>query len=77
MKLNWRKIVVNNKTYKYRIGRQNVVIVENGTTEKNKMVVDFSTLKTMSWDTVERAIHKRYFSISPKDIANYITGNEK
>lgn len=71
--MNWRKIVVNDKKYKYRIGRQNVVIVEDiNEGEENKIVVSFSELTNMSPDDIERAKWKRYFSITPKDIANYI-----
>jgi len=76
--MNWRKIVVNNKTYKYRIGRQNVVIVEDiNEGEENKTVVSFSTLTNMSPNDIERAKWKRYFSITPSDIANYIKSNIK
>lgn len=73
MNLGWRKIVVNEKTYKYRIGRQNVVIVDTDSKgEKGKIVVDFSKLTGWSWDTIERGMNKGYFSITPKQIADYI-----
>jgi len=68
-----RKIIINGDTYKYIIGKGNVVI---WAPNKKKIVVDFSTLTGRSWDAIERGQWKntRDGMITPKDIANYIQG---
>lgn len=63
-----RRIVVNDKEYYYRIGSSNIVIKR----EAESHIVDFSIFTGWSWDAIERGEHKRYFKITPKQIADYI-----
>ena len=66
----WRKIVVNGREWRYKIGFANVV----ARTENPKVVkyVDFSTLTGFSWIDIERAEWKKYFHITPKQIADWL-----
>ena len=64
-----RKIVVYNKEYQYRIGKQNVVIRCDG---KKFSVVDFSKLTGMSWNDIERGEWERQFHIKPNQVATHI-----
>lgn len=72
MKLRWRKITVGDRTYRYRLGRQNAVITEDMERENNKLTPSFAEITGMTNAEVERAQRKGYFSITPKQIADYI-----
>ena len=63
-----RKIVVNDKTYLYRISKGNTVIRCDGKTK----IIDHSKLTGRSWYDIERGTWKRYFHIKPKEVADYI-----
>lgn len=68
--MHWRKIEVDGVLHKYYVGQGNAVI-ENTVTGK-KQIVGLDKITGMSWDTIERAQDKRYFSVLPKQIASYI-----
>jgi hypothetical protein len=68
--MNWRQIAVGGISYQYVIGKQNVVI-QNSVTKK-KVIVGLDKITGMDWNTIERAKHKKYFSVTPKEIANHI-----
>ena len=70
--MNWRKIIINGKTYHYSVGRQNVVITSKENGKRKKAVASFVSLTgKSSWD-IEKEKHKRTFSITPVQIKNYI-----
>lgn len=64
-----RKLVVDDKTYEYRIGRSHVVIHCEG---KKIAVPNFSELTGEKWHVIEHDQHKRNFRITPKQMADYI-----
>jgi len=64
-----RKIVVYDKHYWWLLARSRIVI---WTEEKVKHVFDLSEFTGWSWDDIERGIWKRYFSITPKYVAEQI-----
>jgi len=64
-----RKVHINNQEWKYKIGKQHLVI-ESPLGEKQ--VVPFNELMNMNWNDIERATWKRYFIIKPSDVKNYI-----
>jgi len=64
-----RKIVVNGKTFQYRIGKESVVFRN---THKKSFFADFSEITGWSWNDIERGMWKKYFSITPHQIADYI-----
>ena len=67
-----RAINVNNTIYKYKIGKQNVVIVSGEFESKRKKVVPFSVLLNRDWSNIEMEIWKRSFHITHRDIQIYI-----
>jgi hypothetical protein len=71
--MNFRKLVIDNKDYKYFIGKSNVVIKDS---EDKKTVVDFSKLTGLAWHEIERQQWKRCFSITPRTVTEYIKGNK-
>jgi hypothetical protein len=64
-----RKIHINNRIWKYHIGKQNVII-ESPLGYKH--IVPFNKLMDMNWTDIERAKWKRYFIIKPSDIKKHI-----
>jgi hypothetical protein len=68
MKLHWRKIVVDGVEWKYRIGKSNVAFRTEGRTS----TAPFTEVTQMSWTDIERAQWKRYFHITPKQIASWL-----
>lgn len=65
-----RKIVINNTTWHYRIGKQNVVAHRDG--DNKKYVIDFSKLMGMDWYSIEHDAWKQNFHITPANIAGWI-----
>lgn len=65
-----RKITVNNRVWTYFIGAGNVCARADDTNEKQ--VVGFDKLTGMDWGVVEKGIHKRWFHITPKHIADWL-----
>jgi len=71
-----RKIVVNDKKWEWCVGRSNVLIKH----DREKHVVKhvdivlhrFNNDRSAAFDYVERGYYKRYFSITPADIAHYL-----
>jgi hypothetical protein len=66
----WRKIVVNQREWKYQIGQQNVIAraVDN----RESRTIDFSKLTGLSWNDIEKGEWKGWFHITPKEIANWL-----
>ena len=65
-----RTIVVDGRTWKYKIGRQNVVA--RSFDSKEKRVIDFCKLTGTSWSDIERGQWRGGFSIEPKEIAVWL-----
>ena len=64
-----RKIVVNDKTYEWKLIRNFVIII---CPDGQKFPVDLSTLTGWSNPEIERGMNKRYFSVTPRDVADFI-----
>ena len=69
MMKGFRKIVVNDKTYMWRLIRNFVVII---CPDGEKFPVSLSVLTGWSSPDIERGMNKRYFSVTPKDVAEFI-----
>ena len=65
-----RKITVEGRVWKYRIGTNHLVARAEDNNEKR--VIDFSTLMNMDWNNIERAQWKGYFQITPADIEPHL-----
>lgn len=64
-----RKVHIGTEVWEYRLGKGSAVIFHpNG----YKTVVDYSQLTGKSWDDIERGHWKKYFSVTPRDVAAYI-----
>jgi|HubBroStandDraft_6_1064221.scaffolds.fasta_scaffold608488_2 hypothetical protein len=64
-----RNIVVDGVNYVWKVGRNNVIVRKaNGDKFQTLFVSSFEKISGMTPDNVERAIHKRYFSVTPSDI---------
>lgn len=65
-----RKVHIANKIYEYSIGMQHIRIK---TPEGKILSPNFSEVTGLNWDNIERGIWKRYFSIKPQQIKDYIS----
>ncbi len=66
----FRKIVVNGKTWWWRYGHTVVAFTNEEPKETRK--VDLRTLTGMTWTDIERGHWKRWFKLTPKDIATWL-----
>ena len=73
MSKGYRKIVVGGVEYTYKVGR---TCVDIRPPEGPRMTPNYQQLTGWSWDRIERGCHKRYFSITPQDIREYIEAHE-
>ncbi len=65
-----RKIVVNDKVYHWSYnGKGRVVFWDENNT---KHVFGTNKVAKMNWDDIEQGQWKRWFSLTPKDIAEFI-----
>ena len=69
--MSTRTITVAGKVWKYRIGKNFVVAKAADTGEGKK--VKLTDLTGMSFETIERAVWKRYFHVTPKQIATWLS----
>ena len=69
-----RKIVVDGVTWHYRVGRSFVVAVRD--TNHEKRSISFPKLTGLSWDEVDRGIRKRWLSITPQIVYNWLSGKD-
>lgn len=74
MKHSTRKIVVDGVQWLYRIGKHNVTAMCVRTRERK--TIDFSKLTGMEWDTIEKGMWRRWFHITPKQIATWLSNTE-
>lgn len=65
-----RKIVVDGREWKYKIGRQHVVA--NAVDNNEKQLVDFSALMGYSWDEIDSMRRRHGLHITPKTIADWL-----
>lgn len=70
MPKGWRKIVVDGVEYRWRV--QNATVLFEGGILEGPTAVDGAELLGLTNDQYERGIWKRYISIRPEHIANYI-----
>ena len=66
-----RKIIVNNQQFEYKVGNGNTVIKYKGKGE----IVSHTKMTGLSNNDIDRGKHKRWFSIKPSQIADYIKRN--
>lgn len=64
-----RKVHLFGKTWEYYIGRGTIVIWGP---DNKKYVTNFSEVSGWSWTDIERGTWKRYFSITPQMIKDFI-----
>lgn len=67
---SWRKIVVDGVEYKWIYGKTTVVIRDADNAVVDKVLL--TKLTGWSWADIERAQYKRYFKITPVQIADWI-----
>lgn len=73
MSKGYRKIVVQGVEYEYKVGRSYVDIRPP---EGARMTPDLREVTGLTWDEIERGQWKRYFSVTPKQIKEYIEGTQ-
>ena len=73
MNKGYRSIVIDNQKWKYKLG--GTFVVARNLETKEKKLISYSKLTGMDWNDIERAVHKRYFCITPKIIANWLQNN--
>lgn len=66
--MGWRKIVVDGAMWRYRIGRSGV----EARTPSRKFYDQLPAVTGMTWYDIERGQWKRWFSVTPKTIAEWI-----
>jgi len=64
-----RKVHINNEVWTYTIGHGRIVIWGP---DGKKYLTDYSEVSGWNWNDIERGTWKKYFSITPKLIKNYI-----
>lgn len=75
-----RKIVIDGKEWKWKVGKSNVVFFDPAGRKTydsflNVVLPSFTNSvdsKRSAFEYVERGIHKRYFHITPKMIESYL-----
>lgn len=66
----YRKITVDGQVYRYKVGRGAVKV-------DGMPHVDFSRLTGWSWNDIERGTWKRYFSITPRHVRQFILSQRR
>lgn len=66
-----RKITVDGKVWEYEIGSKFCV----ARSAEEKRLIDLSALTGLSWADIERGRWKRWFRVTPKDIASWLVTN--
>lgn len=69
-----RQITINDQDYGYMIGRSHVLIKDQYNKSHTPFCHDVAGVSHYEW---ERGKQKRYLSITPKNVANWIKGNLK
>lgn len=65
----FRKIIVDDMEFQYKVGRANVVIRKD---DKKFAVINFSDLTGQDWNSIERDNWDGNFHITPTDIYMHI-----
>ena len=64
-----RVLTVGNLVFKYKVGKTRVnIILPDG----SRVYPSLSEVSGLSWDEVERGQWKRWFSVTPSMLADYI-----
>lgn len=74
MSKSYRNISVGGTDYKYKVGRSHVDIRPP---EGARMTPDLTEVTGLTWNEIERGTWKRYFSVTPQQIREYIEGKTK
>ena len=74
MSKGYRKISVGGTDYEYKVGRSHVDI---RFPDGSRMTPTLAKLSGLTWDEVERGKWKRWFSVTPQQIREYIDGRPK
>lgn len=69
-KISMRKIIVGGREWKWGVGKLNVVARAEDNNEMRHIV--FSKLTGYDFSTIDRAMWKRTFKITPKHIADWL-----
>ena len=69
-----RKIVIGETEWSYIIGGSMVVARNKVSPETRKIYL--TELTGWTWDDIERRTYKRYFHITPSQIANWLSGGK-
>lgn len=64
-----RRIVVDGQTFKWKVGRSNISFVLPGGL---RSYASFVEVTGVDWNEIERGQWKRYFKITPKQVADFI-----
>jgi hypothetical protein len=67
--LPMKKIHTDEGVYQYQVGRQNVLLFDPKGT---KSVIPLSDISGLSWDQIERGKWKRWFSVTPSMVRDFI-----
>lgn len=68
---HWRKIVVDDQDYTYRVGKSGVVLRKEEGKLRTSQFIPFPNLG-YSHEEMERGRWKGYATFTPKDLAEYI-----
>ncbi len=69
-----RAIDVDGVKWRYKVGKTHVVAIR--VDGKSKWWISFARLTGLSWNEVERGIRKRWLSITPQLIYNWLSGKD-
>lgn len=72
--MHWRRIVVDSIVWRYHVGDTHVIAIRSD--DKMRRMISFAELTGLTWDEVERGKHKRWLSITPELIANWLYDND-
>ncbi len=73
MSKGYRKISVGGVDYEYKVGR---AYVDIRPPEGARMTPDLRQVTGLTWDEIERGTWKRYFSVTPQQIREYLEGRQ-
>ena len=67
-----RKLTVGGQDYRYKVGKTHVNIV---LPDGSRVYPSFSEISGLSFDEVERGLYKKWFSVTPSMLADFISGH--
>lgn len=73
MPKGYRRITVGGVDYEYKVGR---AYVDIRPPEGERMTPTLAEVTGLTWDEIERGKWKRYFSVTPQQVKEYIEGRQ-